>query len=62
MMDERNKPETKFGRCPACKNPERLLVFSTGSFNGKLWCDWVCLDCYKWLKNHGEGEKENDSD
>lgn len=38
-------PDTKFGKCPWCERHEQMLYFAIGAHDGKLWCDYICMQC-----------------
>lgn len=44
-------PETKFGKCPWCERRELRLYFTMGSYDNKLWCDWICGKCLNTARN-----------
>ena len=37
--------ETRFGKCPWCGKKDRVLYFAMGQYDGKIWCDWICMAC-----------------
>ena len=50
MSDEK---QSKFGKCPIC-GQTRWLQFAMGTHKGsnwKIWCDWICNDCYVKLRD-----------
>jgi hypothetical protein len=50
-------PEKRFGKCSWCEQ-ERMLVFVIGTYENKLWCDWICGSCLDAARNNLTEEKQ----
>ncbi len=43
--------DTKYGTCPVCGKRDKFLHFVIGAGAGKIWCDYICLECMKQLQS-----------